>query len=275
MLARVPWRAQSLKFLGRSIHGSRPVAKQPRAIDELFVDKANETLASFPLVTAADLARHDKLPTQVRMLARDFIDNSLYNPYYGYFSKRAVIFSAGDKGFDFANIKDALRFDGVVSKRYEQYGDDPETGPGRQIWHTPTELFKARVRVLRRSRLTLHAAVVRESDRRMSRDRLPRKVLPLRRLYSLRSWRRERYAGSQRARLSARTVSGRLRAHEIPHHRDQQQPRGKAAAGAATAFLRGGHQQERVRVDGTGVGAVLLRRARSDRQCCPKSIIEC
>ncbi|KZV93128.1 DUF185-domain-containing protein [Exidia glandulosa HHB12029] len=116
-----------------------------RVTDELFVDTASETLASFPLVTAADLAREDKMPTQVRMLARDFIDNSLYNPHYGYFSKRAVILSTGDStsgGFDFANIKDALRFDGAIAQRYADHGEDPRTGPGRQIWHTPTELFK-------------------------------------------------------------------------------------------------------------------------------------
>ena len=113
--------------------------------DELFTESADLKLASYPMVNATDLARRDKMPTEVRMLARDFIDNSLYNPHYGYFAKRAVIFTSGDdtsKGFDFPSIKNQLRFDGVVADRYQEYGVDPDSGPGRQIWHTPTELFR-------------------------------------------------------------------------------------------------------------------------------------
>jgi hypothetical protein len=32
-----------------------------------------------------------------------------------------------------------------VAKRYAAYGADRHDGPGRQLWHTPTELFKASI----------------------------------------------------------------------------------------------------------------------------------
>ena len=108
MLARVAWRAPRPRPRPRA-HLVRAAAT--RASDELFVDTADAALAALPLVTAADLAREPKLPAGVRMLARDFIDNALYNPHYGYFSKRAVIFSPTQdaaKGFDFANMHTAL-----------------------------------------------------------------------------------------------------------------------------------------------------------------------
>ena len=45
-------------------------------------------------------------------------------------------------------------FDGAVAQRYVEYGQDPHTGPGRQIWHTPTELFK--VGMSRRHKIIVH-----------------------------------------------------------------------------------------------------------------------
>lgn len=187
MLSRVPWRASCSRtaVLRRGFGTSAPVR---RIADELFANAPAETLANFPLVTAVELARQDKLPTGVRMLARDFIDNSLYNPHYGYFSKRAVIFSTGQdsaKGFDFANIKDGLRFDGAVAQRYQEYGEDPRTGPGRQIWHTPTELFKVCLQLSHRTVLIPVSAVVWTGHCPMSSVRISSEVLPLRRLYHI------------------------------------------------------------------------------------------
>ncbi|EEB97716.1 hypothetical protein MPER_02910, partial [Moniliophthora perniciosa FA553] len=70
------------------------------------------------------------------MLARDFIEDSLYNPHYGYFSKKATIFNWSDKPFEFGHIRDATEFDSMVARRYASYEEE------KQLWHTPTELFK-------------------------------------------------------------------------------------------------------------------------------------
>ena len=72
-----------------------------------------------------------------RMLARDFIHDSLYNDEYGYFSKRAVIFSP-PKDIDFPAIKSTAEFDDYVARLYEEY-DDAQEEEALQILHTPTE----------------------------------------------------------------------------------------------------------------------------------------
>ncbi|THU86244.1 DUF185-domain-containing protein [Dendrothele bispora CBS 962.96] len=70
------------------------------------------------------------------MLARDFIEDSLYNPNYGYFSKSATIFDWSEEPLDFSKIRNNVEFDVVVADRYAAYEAD------KQLWHTPTELFK-------------------------------------------------------------------------------------------------------------------------------------
>ncbi|KAI0079366.1 DUF185-domain-containing protein [Panus rudis PR-1116 ss-1] len=42
---------------------------------------------------------------------------------------------------EFEKLRDENEFQEAVAQRYASYGLDAE-GPGRQIWHTPTELFK-------------------------------------------------------------------------------------------------------------------------------------
>jgi hypothetical protein len=109
------------------------------------------------------------------MLVRDFIDDSLYNPSYGYFSRNAPIFTPPDEGYEFGGFRDAAAFQEAVAGRYEEFearevaleeaeagagpGEEsatkgkakgkgkevrgrPTGGLGRQVWHTPTELFK-------------------------------------------------------------------------------------------------------------------------------------
>ena len=104
-----------------------------------FEDDDND-YSQFERVTAAQLATLKDSPKKVKMLVRDFIDNSLYNPYYGYFSKQAVIFSSKES-LHFASIRDSRNLDDHILKRYGDYRSDAR-GPGRQVWHTPTELFK-------------------------------------------------------------------------------------------------------------------------------------
>ena len=107
----------------------------------IFDDSHNRNLR---LVNANILENETKPPLGVKMLIRDFIEDSLYNPNYGYFPKQATIFNAKDTTFDFSNLRDSSEFQEEVALKYAAYGADKHDGPGRQLWHTPTELFKVR-----------------------------------------------------------------------------------------------------------------------------------
>ncbi|KAL7423809.1 hypothetical protein Q5752_001393 [Cryptotrichosporon argae] len=98
--------------------------------------------ATYRRVTAAELASRREPPTRVKMLVRDFIDDSLYNPHYGYFSRNVTIFTPPSAGYDFAQFQDQAAFEDAVAGRYESEYDGLPEGLGRQVWHTPTELFK-------------------------------------------------------------------------------------------------------------------------------------
>ena len=167
----------------------------PRKVDKekfnfnpevVFSTDVSQEYLSYPLVTSNDLARSFTAPpTRVRMLIRDFIEDALYNPHYGYFSKQATIFTApGEEndGFDFGGFKDTTQFEAAVARRYVECGSLSETdGPGRQVWHTPTELFKVcRGSLLMFSTLTAHLAVVWSSNCPMSRVRISSEILSLR-----------------------------------------------------------------------------------------------
>lgn len=81
--------------------------------------------------------------------------------HYGYFSRNATIFTPPSEGYEFASFRDAAHFQETVAERYEaEYGNmemevseveedgkgkagvQGKGGLGRQVWHTPTELFK-------------------------------------------------------------------------------------------------------------------------------------
>ncbi|KAG5439166.1 hypothetical protein PCANB_001465 [Pneumocystis canis] len=83
-------------------------------------------------------------PRQVQMLVRDFIEDSLYNPFYGYYSKQACILST-PTAFEFSKIRDSNTFQKKLAKIYAEY-DKTVTHKGiehpKQLWYTPTELFK-------------------------------------------------------------------------------------------------------------------------------------
>ncbi|KAL8286850.1 hypothetical protein RQP46_003856 [Phenoliferia psychrophenolica] len=115
-------------------------------------------------VTAKDIANRTSPPRRVKMLARDFVDDCLYNPNYGYFSTQAVIFDPDEipkkgratpgenallrtraEGFDFAQMRNSRAFEDEIARRYGEFESADASGgkgPGRQVWHTPTELFK-------------------------------------------------------------------------------------------------------------------------------------
>ncbi|KAJ3154653.1 hypothetical protein HDU89_007892 [Geranomyces variabilis] len=100
-------------------------------------------IETYARLTAQDAALNSVPPKCARMLVRDFVDDSLYNPAYGYFSKKAFIFSP-EQNIDFNAIRDSYVFMNRLSELYEEveseYNDVNDIA--RQVWHTPTELFK-------------------------------------------------------------------------------------------------------------------------------------
>ena len=141
---------------------------------------------------------HESMPpTGVRMLARDFIEDSLYNPHYGYFPRQAIIFDTQASPFDFNKLRDSAEFQEQVAKRYAAYGADKHHGPGKQLWHTPTELFKVCINgvLLRYDCSTSKIAILWSSSRKMPCVGISAQILPIRRLRHLRNWCREWFSG--------------------------------------------------------------------------------
>ncbi|KAJ9079121.1 hypothetical protein DSO57_1038813 [Entomophthora muscae] len=94
-------------------------------------------------LTAKVAATYKTPPISTQMLSREFIDDSLYNPHYGYFSKQAVIFSP-ETSIPFNELRDSIEFLNIVADKYKEIEDDIShtNDIARQVWHTPTELFK-------------------------------------------------------------------------------------------------------------------------------------
>ncbi len=59
-----------------------------------FSDVPDAEHINYKRVTANDLEGERHPPRRVKMLVRDFIEDSLYNPNYGYFSKQVNIVTA-------------------------------------------------------------------------------------------------------------------------------------------------------------------------------------
>ncbi|KAI0865041.1 S-adenosyl-L-methionine-dependent methyltransferase [Xylaria cubensis] len=111
---------------------------------EMFSVDMSEEYKKYPTVTAKDLRSRRERPRKVKMLMRDFIEDSLYNPHYGYFSKQVVIFSPGEP-FNFNALPDEPTFYAEVGRRYTEFEDALDAkshDDTRQLWHTPTELFR-------------------------------------------------------------------------------------------------------------------------------------
>ncbi|CAJ2500202.1 Uu.00g030550.m01.CDS01 [Anthostomella pinea] len=111
---------------------------------ELFSLDLSDEYKTYPMVTANDLRGRRERPRKVKMLMRDFIEDSLYNPHYGYFSKQVVIFSPGEP-FNFNTLPDEPTFHAQMGQRYTEFEDALDAkkhDDTRQLWHTPTELFR-------------------------------------------------------------------------------------------------------------------------------------
>ncbi|EMD39278.1 hypothetical protein CERSUDRAFT_134267 [Gelatoporia subvermispora B] len=128
----------------RAGFSSRPPAgKTPDRINwntrYSFDDTPDVEHVNYRRVSAAELRNQRERPTRAKMLVRDFIEDSLYNPHYGYFPKRAAIFNM-ERPLDFGRVRNMGEFDNIVAQTYIENGHG--SGPGVQMWHTPTEIFK-------------------------------------------------------------------------------------------------------------------------------------
>lgn len=181
---------------------------------------ANSEHVNYRHVTANDLESFTEPPQRVKMLVRDYIEDALYNPNYGYFPKQATIFTGLEKEVDFSKIRDSNEFQEIVARQYDGYGKD-EDGPGRQIFHTPTELF--RVRASFKTINTLEAnlsllATLRTSYCAMYCLGVPSQILPVRRPQSLRDWCRKRITRNGCSQLHPGATSRSLRTDKVYYY---------------------------------------------------------
>ena len=89
-IALQTWRPQSSMPPARSQRDVKTTVESSwqQRTDSFPQDKAEE-FKRYPSVTANTLRGRRERPRRVKMLMRDFIEDSLYNPQYGYFSKYA------------------------------------------------------------------------------------------------------------------------------------------------------------------------------------------
>ncbi|POW08328.1 hypothetical protein PSTT_07569 [Puccinia striiformis] len=110
------------------------------------------------LYSSEQLAKFHHPPGPSISLARDFIHDSLYNPNYGYFFNQVEIFDRTSTPTDnntsgsledelyaeYFNPKSGTPQNQLLIRRHHQSEEEgaSSTTDQRQIWHTPTELFK-------------------------------------------------------------------------------------------------------------------------------------
>lgn len=88
-----------------------------------FDDRSpQQVFNTYPTTNFDKLSRHKHRPKKVKMLTSDFIEDSLYNPNYGYFSQEVEIFHP-DKPFDYQNINDIDEFMENWQQAYSKYDE--------------------------------------------------------------------------------------------------------------------------------------------------------
>ncbi|KAK0446918.1 S-adenosyl-L-methionine-dependent methyltransferase [Armillaria borealis] len=132
---RTPWLSLRYSTSRKQPPTDLPKDKWNYNTSPLFSPIVKDT-SQYPIITGTALQAGTTAPRSVKMLARDFIEDSLYNPNYGYFSKQATIFDSKQTPFIFSKLRDSTEFEAEVAKKYAAYEAD------QQLWHTPTELFK-------------------------------------------------------------------------------------------------------------------------------------
>lgn len=113
-------------------------------VDTFNYQKNLQLFNKYPSTSFPMLKKRSSRPRSVRMLSSDFIEDSLSNPQYGYFPKKAEIFHR-DKPFQFNSMANQEDFMDQWAGSYDSYKettDENSVKPTLQLWHTPTELFQ-------------------------------------------------------------------------------------------------------------------------------------
>ncbi|CAK9440641.1 uncharacterized protein LODBEIA_P46580 [Lodderomyces beijingensis] len=108
-----------------------------QAVNFPFEKSVNDVYRSYPTITSAQQRNRKTRPKGVLMSSADFIEDSLYNKHYGYFSKEVEIFQP-DKPFKYSDVADV---DDFVENWRQSYPKADPKSKSLQLWHTPTELF--------------------------------------------------------------------------------------------------------------------------------------
>jgi hypothetical protein len=96
------------------------------------------------IISPSQLATCRSPPKGVKALVRDFIHDALYNPIYGYFSQRAVIFTTPEP-LNLQEMRTSSEFDEAVARIYDFISETRHTTASMvdtQLWHTPVEIFQ-------------------------------------------------------------------------------------------------------------------------------------
>ncbi|ANZ76576.1 BA75_03678T0 [Komagataella pastoris] len=132
-------------FMRQVLKASGHDAWNERENQQLFI--------KHPTTTFNRQSRNPKRPKGVKMLASDFIEDSLYNRHYGYFSKQVEIFQPSTP-FEYAKMESQDQFMRDWQSQYTRYEDKKASSDQKspkeqktnakdiQLWHTPTELFQ-------------------------------------------------------------------------------------------------------------------------------------
>lgn len=101
------------------------------------LDATTSEHINYRIVTANDLETCTEPPRRAKMLVRDYIEDALYNPNYGYFPKQATIFTGLGEELDFSKIRDSSEFQDIVAAKYEVMGRIRMARVGRFGIHQP------------------------------------------------------------------------------------------------------------------------------------------
>ncbi|KAK6465053.1 S-adenosyl-L-methionine-dependent methyltransferase [Scheffersomyces coipomensis] len=94
-----------------------------------FGDKSPQMVYNeYPRTNSETAARLKIRPKGVKMTTANFIEDSLYNPNYGYFSREVNIYQP-DKPFDYNNIEDIDDFMENWNQSYKKYDNSLESAP--------------------------------------------------------------------------------------------------------------------------------------------------
>lgn len=227
----VPWRVHNVcrSYANLSQRNGARKRKEVRfdfnAKAEDSIIKASADHVKLKQVTANDLESYKEPPRNVKMLVRDYIEDALYNPNYGYFPKQATIFTGLENTtLNFSEMRDSNEFQEIVAKKYEDFRDGA-VGPGLQVFHTPTELFRVSLIKSEAVRLSLWIhpiqATLWTGDCSMHNIGISSEILPLRGSQFIRDRSWKRVPSKRHPRFYPATSPRSLRTYKVYYYRDQ------------------------------------------------------